>query len=130
MFFFFSSIRRHTRCALVTGVQTCALPISAVTMPRWSLERRRTGAERRVITTPPNCTQLDSCRGPPSPLLHGIELGEITGNKETAVPRGNDFHSINGSRALSPRASRPPAPQSGHSLSRRGSTKRDRKRVG
>src|SRR3546814_3937182 len=27
--FFFSSRRRHTRCALVTGVQTCALPISA-----------------------------------------------------------------------------------------------------
>src|SRR3546814_2615219 len=27
LFFFFSSRRRHTRCALVTGVQTCALPI-------------------------------------------------------------------------------------------------------
>src|SRR3546814_5385321 len=26
-FFFFSSRRRHTSCALVTGVQTCALPI-------------------------------------------------------------------------------------------------------
>src|SRR3546814_734240 len=30
--FFFSSRRRHTRCALVTGVQTCALPIS---LPSW-----------------------------------------------------------------------------------------------
>src|SRR3546814_4248209 len=30
-FFFFSSRRRHTRCALVTGVQTCALPISKTT---------------------------------------------------------------------------------------------------
>src|SRR3546814_19659352 len=29
MRFFFSSRRRHTRCALVTGVQTCALPIWA-----------------------------------------------------------------------------------------------------
>src|SRR3546814_4983649 len=28
LLFFFSSRRRHTRCALVTGVQTCALPIS------------------------------------------------------------------------------------------------------
>src|SRR3546814_3808738 len=27
-YFFFLSRRRHTRCALVTGVQTCALPIS------------------------------------------------------------------------------------------------------
>src|SRR3546814_8154273 len=34
--FFFSSRRRHTRCALVTGVQTCALPIlkSETSLPR------------------------------------------------------------------------------------------------
>src|SRR3546814_5175963 len=32
MIFFFSSRRRHTRCALVTGVQTCALPIYTGTM--------------------------------------------------------------------------------------------------
>src|SRR3546814_1224093 len=31
--FFFASRRRHTRCALVTGVQTCALPISCVDAP-------------------------------------------------------------------------------------------------
>src|SRR3546814_14105502 len=30
--FFFSSRRRHTRCALVTGVQTCALPISGANL--------------------------------------------------------------------------------------------------
>src|SRR3546814_9202768 len=30
--FFFSSRRRHTRCALVTGVQTCALPICLLAM--------------------------------------------------------------------------------------------------
>src|SRR3546814_15996335 len=30
VYFFFSSRRRHTRCALVTGVQTCALPIYVV----------------------------------------------------------------------------------------------------
>src|SRR3546814_14228552 len=34
-FFFFSSRRRHTRCALVTGVQTCALPISQIKLPSW-----------------------------------------------------------------------------------------------
>src|SRR3546814_11917389 len=33
--FFCSSRRRHTRCALVTGVQTCALPIAAPTIPRF-----------------------------------------------------------------------------------------------
>src|SRR3546814_10466080 len=31
--FFFSSRRRHTRCALVTGVQTCAHPIYTVLLP-------------------------------------------------------------------------------------------------
>src|SRR3546814_15224066 len=30
VFFFCSSRRRHTRCALVTGVQTCALPVISV----------------------------------------------------------------------------------------------------
>src|SRR3546814_10334820 len=30
--FFFSSRRRHTRCALVTGVQTCALPIFVIAL--------------------------------------------------------------------------------------------------
>src|SRR3546814_9745210 len=34
-FFFFSSRRRHTRCALVTGVQTCALPIYRAILSRW-----------------------------------------------------------------------------------------------
>src|SRR3546814_14716708 len=39
--FFFSSRRRHTRCALVTGVQTCALPIydTVEEMVRQRLER-------------------------------------------------------------------------------------------
>src|SRR3546814_7447534 len=36
--FFFSSRRRHTRCALVTGVQTCALPISALFADRGDLD--------------------------------------------------------------------------------------------
>src|SRR3546814_10716328 len=45
--FFFSSRRRHTRCALVTGVQTCALPISPLRhpvrqYPRQTRDRRKT----------------------------------------------------------------------------------------
>src|SRR3546814_9651397 len=42
---FFSSRRRHTRCALVTGVQTCALPISR--------DRSRLGSSRRTAATVP-----------------------------------------------------------------------------
>src|SRR3546814_214893 len=39
--FFFSSRRRHTRCALVTGVQTCALPIwSSPSRPRRVLSKQ------------------------------------------------------------------------------------------
>src|SRR3546814_5255309 len=41
--FFFSSRRRHTRCALVTGVQTCALPISG---PRPVPAPRAAGRDR------------------------------------------------------------------------------------
>src|SRR3546814_9312215 len=43
--FFFSSRRRHTRCALVTGVQTCALPISD---KRRLIEERATRLQRAV----------------------------------------------------------------------------------
>src|SRR6184192_4869783 len=45
-FFFFSSRRRHTRCRLVTGVQTCALPISSARSGRGAI-RRLPAAKRR-----------------------------------------------------------------------------------
>src|SRR3546814_19644383 len=38
-YFLFSIRRRHTRCALVTGVQTCALPISNVADDAGDLRR-------------------------------------------------------------------------------------------
>src|SRR3546814_9071818 len=55
--FFFSSRRRHTRCALVTGVQTCALPISpaaaqSVEQPADKAERRDWRALRRGAAMP------------------------------------------------------------------------------
>src|SRR3546814_9329703 len=37
--FFFSSRRRHTSCALVTGVQTCALPIYILFIVFWLLRK-------------------------------------------------------------------------------------------
>src|SRR3546814_8647836 len=54
--FFFSSRRRHTRCALVTGVQTCALPISrgavrrsnrSTVSPEYERFKRRIARSRR-----------------------------------------------------------------------------------
>src|SRR3546814_7426129 len=60
-FFFFSSRRRHTRCALVTGVQTCALPI-------WS-GRRRIGRPNRR-------------RGPEGPRHDVVEKGSAAAAAE------------------------------------------------
>src|SRR3546814_6274200 len=47
-FFFFSSRIRHTRCALVTGVQTCALPIFPLHGGVYAWEFERGGRELRV----------------------------------------------------------------------------------
>src|SRR3546814_2564676 len=52
--FFFSSRRRHPRCALVTGVQTCALPISLGLNQRIgakALDRRGAGKDRAGAAT-------------------------------------------------------------------------------
>src|SRR3546814_6988662 len=59
-FFFFSSRRRHTSCALVTGVQTCALPIFALVVEfdlifglgLLVVETRITDAQRRLAERP------------------------------------------------------------------------------
>src|SRR3546814_2254841 len=50
--FFFSSRRRHTRCALVTGVQTCALPIcEQVNIAlRQSFERNRAAIDAAMLS--------------------------------------------------------------------------------
>src|SRR3546814_4111310 len=49
--FFLSSRRRHTRCALVTGVQTCALPISHG-------QSSRLGSETRPQATPLSVSEI------------------------------------------------------------------------
>src|SRR3546814_12115642 len=55
-FFFFSSRRRHTRCALVTGVQTCALPIYVI-----KAEDRAVGIDESRLD---NVVQLPDVAGP------------------------------------------------------------------
>src|SRR3546814_4224821 len=47
--FFFSSRRRHTRCALVTGVQTCALPISFAANLARAKGRLDAEHEKRIV---------------------------------------------------------------------------------
>src|SRR3546814_4134922 len=62
--FFFSSRRRHTRCALVTGVQTCALPIYvAVHYARklWGPDMYPTDRTiKRLVQSAPSATSLVS----------------------------------------------------------------------
>src|SRR3546814_2873094 len=63
--FFFSSRRRHTRCALVTGVQTCALPIWTRRRVEASASgrcrRRDPGVRHRRISLP-SSSQATSCQ--------------------------------------------------------------------
>src|SRR3546814_17833419 len=47
--FFFSSRRRHTRCALVTGVQTCALPICSILYGKEVARKDMVGGDTRTV---------------------------------------------------------------------------------
>src|SRR3546814_5795503 len=67
--FFFSSRRRHTRCALVTGVQTCALPISPGTV-RPVLPRAR--PRREAAHACNSAGALRRGRPPPGPARRQI----------------------------------------------------------
>src|SRR3546814_9001937 len=77
MCFFFSSRRRHTRCALVTGVQTCALPISLGSV-----------ATLRITSGPP---MLKSENGRPSTWVYidvrGRDVGSVVADLQDAVAR-------------------------------------------
>src|SRR3546814_47462 len=81
--FFFSSRRRHTRCALVTGVQTCALPICDSRACRMAAPRRhRTALVLNHAAHNCLCTSL-ARRIPrrnretrPLPRTHGYERVE------------------------------------------------------
>src|SRR3546814_13045082 len=73
-YFFFSSRRRHTRCALVTGVQTCALPILCLGVDRG---RRERGADAGCLARQPadrGAELMDRYRFR-SPLGRAMDLG-------------------------------------------------------
>src|SRR3546814_6393698 len=70
-FFCVSSRRRHTRCALVTGVQTCALPISGV-------------AAEQVIAAAEDSQKLEVCRLRPKGNRAGATRCHIAGDRQGA----------------------------------------------
>src|SRR3546814_3910797 len=75
LFFFFSSRRRHTRCALVTGVQTCALPISLLRLQLRG-ECPAFPAPRLVDFRPPSVPALPEC--PHAPFASGVKIGRAS----------------------------------------------------
>src|SRR3546814_20230201 len=99
MFFFFSSRRRHTRCALVTGVQTCALPILPPPAPPvpgrgWtmSLRRRAQGnactpstAVRRMRAQGEVSGAWISGRGGERQTLRGVDRKSVVSGKSVSV---------------------------------------------
>src|SRR3546814_12203445 len=91
MWFFFSSSRRHTRCALVTGVQTCALPIWAdgpAYVNHVALVRRARGAELpETFWTDPLLYQggSDAFLGPRTPIRLADEAWGLDFEAEVAV---------------------------------------------
>src|SRR3546814_13038277 len=112
MSFFFSSIRRHTRCALVTGVQTCALPISRAATEadgRPDATRRAPSPARRAgnggnekcgltpVLGPPGLDRqaVERHRGGPADPLPARdaraggeeERGQVVGTKQDAMER-------------------------------------------
>src|SRR3546814_21043768 len=90
-FFFFSSRRRHTRCALVTGVQTCALPICPTQgcwhLPAWRAVRLWIGGggttgRRSFPALPP--TMLDNA--PRRPSYHRVDNSRLARHPRANPP--------------------------------------------
>src|SRR6187397_3360050 len=86
VFFFFSSRRRHTRWCTVTGVQTCALPISV-----------EAGADVAVLCDTnggrlPDEVGRASCR---ERVVHRVDLGgrRIIKKKKKQNNRNNSYYS-------------------------------------
>src|SRR3546814_14488129 len=87
--FFFSSRRRHTRCALVTGVQTCALPI----FPRLESAQKEAGqriVEMKLTTRTESSTELNKTRAELKSISQSLFAGQdrVTRTAVTSPVRG------------------------------------------
>src|SRR3546814_15191193 len=89
MYVFVSSRRRHTRCALVTGVQTCALPIfKQFTMPGITVEQK----ENELIVTRANDEpKIRAKHGLMRSLLNNMVVGVTQGFSKKLEINGVGF---------------------------------------
>src|SRR3546814_7018921 len=79
--FFFSSRRRHTRCALVTGVQTCALPILPV---------NGIGKFLAIGLNYADHAREAGLEPPPEPIFFTKAISCLVGpNDDVMIPRGS-----------------------------------------
>src|SRR3546814_3281093 len=80
--FFFSSRRLHTRCALVTGVQTCALPISALAVDdTGSPDAANAGQAVAAMMD----QRIDQCSGPVAGARVDDKAGGLDDDDDVAV---------------------------------------------
>src|SRR3546814_9659400 len=77
LYVFFSSRRRHTRCALVTGVQTCALPIFPAHVPP------------ELVVEYPLTVSRKTKENPFDRIIPEIAAGPIAFYAPEAVPTGD-----------------------------------------
>src|SRR3546814_14665785 len=89
LIFFFSSRRRHTRCALVTGVQTCALPITEGRPALGAVDAANGFDEDDILSIAAALEQSSA-----HPLAHAI-LSAAEAKKLTLAPIAN-FESVSG----------------------------------
>src|SRR3546814_10299544 len=90
--FCFSSRRRHTRCALVTGVQTCALPICALSMLNIARAAGAPGLQIDTLRARINAGQRSETML--RELLDAADqaqaLGNLDGGSDSALARFNE----------------------------------------
>src|SRR3546814_644824 len=91
--FFFSSRRRHTRCALVTGVQTCALPICRVLVqyPKRATQRGVMQADRSHLPLKVNTAGVIPPIFASSLLLMPLTVTQMLGNRVSGESAWGDF---------------------------------------
>src|SRR3546814_2619428 len=80
--FFFSSRRRHTRCALVTGVQTCALPIYFVEAHHRRSKGTQVDVGRAALVPTPA----------PNIVINNVPVPGFDGAREQILERASPQH--------------------------------------
>src|SRR3546814_16715288 len=92
--FFFSSRRRHTRCALVTGVQTCALPIFVDVYGEFYIQSLRNRGVT-AITKQPDATMMIEWEPIASNTVQYVTVSyEVDGSEQSVRVANNETEPI------------------------------------